>query len=166
MSGRLYDVVFGGELLPDADPALVRQRLAALFRIEVSAVERLFTGAPVVIRKAVEEGVATRYQHAMRQAGAVCALREVSPSAGSADPETSSAENEGFAPDLSSAILLPPGTPFPQPPPAHPPQFDFSTLTLAEPGVDLVDPRPAVAAAVPDVSGISLVDGEERKEEG
>jgi hypothetical protein len=159
MSAALYDVLFAGELLPDADPALTRQRLAALFRIEPDAVERLFAGTPVVIRKAVEEGVAHRYQQAMRQCGAVCTLRAVS-SADTPDAIASADAAEEFAPDLSSAVLLPPGTPFPQPPPARPPQFDFSELSLAEPGVDLVEPRPVVPAPVPDISGISLVEEE------
>lgn len=155
MSGRLYDVIFAGELLPDADPALVRQRLAALFRIEPAAVERLFTGEPVVIRKAVEEGVATRYQTAMRQCGAVCTLQDVS--SPDEDPAASTPAEE-FAPDLDSAVILPPGTPFPPVPPVHPPQFDFSNLSIAEPGVDLVTPRPVVPAPLPDISGIELVD--------
>lgn len=158
MTERSYDVMFSGELAPGADPALVRQRLAALFRIDAAAVERLFTGAPLVIRKAVEEGVAMRYRQAIRQAGAVCTLREVSPAETASPAETG---REEFAPDLASAILLPPGTPFPPFPAAPPPVFDFSALTLAEPGVDLVAPRKVVPAPVPDVSGISLVEIEE-----
>lgn len=154
-----YDVMFSGELAQGADPALVRQRLAALFRIDAAAVERLFTGSPLVIRKAVEEGVAMRYQQAMRQAGAVCTLREAAPaqiSLPSGRPESAD-----FAPDLASAILLPPGTPFPPSPVARPSVFDFSSLTLAEPGVDLIPPRRVVPAPVPDVSGISLLPMEE-----
>lgn len=155
MTDRSYDVLFSGELTAGADPALVRQRLAALFRIDAAAVERLFTGAPLVIRKAVEESVAMRYQQAMRQAGAVCTLREVAPAEETAAPSGEPA-SEAFAPDLASAILLPPGTPFPPVPAVCPPSFDFSALTLAEAGVDLVAPRTVVPAPVPDVSGISL----------
>jgi hypothetical protein len=161
MSGRLYDVVFDGELLPGVDPGQVRQQLAALFRIEPAAVDRLFSGGPVVIRKAVEEGVATRYRNAMRQCGAVCILRDVSPPENETPAASPPAAEEEFAPDLSSAVLLPPGTPFPPVPPVEPPRFDFSNLSIAEPGVDLVAPRPVVPAPLPDISGMKLVDDAE-----
>ena len=69
MDTRRYDVIFNGELVEDSDPAEVRRRLAALFKSDAAAIERLFSGQAVAIKKGVDEATAARYRDAMRQAG-------------------------------------------------------------------------------------------------
>lgn len=146
MDERRYDVVFRGELVPGEDPGLVRQRLTALFKGSPQAIERLFTGQPAVIRRAVDESTASRYRDVLRKAGALCHVVAASGDAGAStgagvDAGTTGASGELPPPskDLATAVILPAGTPFDQPPPPDPPEFDFEGLSLAEAGGDLIE---------------------------
>ncbi len=82
-----YDIVFSGQLLPDQHVATVKERLVALFR-SPEKVEALFTGEPVLVKRAVSGPDAERYRAAFAQAGAVCELfPSASPRAHLAPPE-------------------------------------------------------------------------------
>lgn len=170
MTGR-YDVVFRGELQAGEDPGVVRQRLAALFKSPPGAIERLFSGQPVILRRDVDEVTASRYRDALRKAGAVCHLRpsaaggargDAPPPAAAASERTPAPPRAGSrgesgdesgvesgvevpppSPDLASATILPAGTPFDQPPRAAPPTFDFAGLSLAEAGETIAESRTA-----------------------
>lgn len=173
MDPRLYDVLFSGELVAGTVPAEVKRRLAALFKSDASAIERLFSGQTVVIKKGVDESTAARYREALRQAGAVCEVRAVASAPSSArdvpsSPPAVSGQGGGRshesaretspapAESLAAAAILPAGTLLPQPPAIEPPQYDLHGLSLSEAGVDLTTPQPAPARALPDISGISL----------
>ena len=149
MDDRRYDVTFDGELLPDADPAEVRLRLAALFKSDAAAIERLFSGGTVVIKKGVDEATAFRYRDAMRQAGAVCRVRPV-------PADAAGAAREEPASDLASAAILPAGELLPQPPSVATPHFDLDGLSIAAVGVDLVEAVAVAHPPLPDISGITL----------
>lgn len=177
MDPRLYDVLFSGELVAGTAPAEVKRRLAALFKSDAAAIERLFSGQTVVIKKGVDESTAARYREALRQAGAVCEVRAVASAPAAEQPpvrEVSSSQpavsggqggqthesareaEPAPAESLASAAILPAGTLLPQPPAIEPPRYDLHGLSLAEAGVDLTTPEPAPARALPDISGISL----------
>jgi hypothetical protein len=163
---RLYDVVFSGELLAGSDPAEARRRLAALFKSDAAAIERLFSGQPVAIKKGVNEGTAARYREAFRQAGAACQICVV-PVAVAAPPPERVAQSmpQSIAPEsaasalagsLGGVTILPAGTLLPQPELVEPPQYDLRGFTLAEIGVDLASPRQIKARPIPDISAITL----------
>lgn len=149
---RLYDVVFSGELFAGTEPAEAKRRLAALFKSDAAAIERLFSGQPIVIRKGVDESTATRYREAMRQVGAVCEITAAKPEGEAAAP----ALRQPSAGSLAGAAILPAGTPFPQSPAAEPPRYNLEKFTLAELGADLMTPVPVAARVIPDISGITL----------
>lgn len=69
-----FNVKFTGEIAPDQDLNKVKEKLAALLKLDAAKMERLFTGATVVIRKDVDQAVAEKLQQVFRYAGAVCEL--------------------------------------------------------------------------------------------
>ncbi len=152
MDTRRYDVVFSGELVEDSDPAEVRRRLAVLFKSDAAAIERLFSGPAVVIKKDVDEATAARYRDALRQAGALCRLRVEGDVSGEAAEETASAA----AGSLAGVAILPAGELLPQTPPVEPPHFDLEGFSLAALGVDLAPPLTVSPRPLPDISGITL----------
>ena len=66
-----FDIYFLGEMLPEADPAAVRQGVAKLFKVQDSAVDRLFSGKPIRVKQGVEVEAAGRYRTAFRDVGAL-----------------------------------------------------------------------------------------------
>lgn len=69
----MHKIVFSGKLVDGADPAAVRRKVAALFRLhDRSTLDRLFSGDPVVIRKDLDAAGARKIRDALRKAGALC----------------------------------------------------------------------------------------------
>lgn len=150
-----FDIVFCGKLLEGQDPASVQERVGHIFKASQRQLERLFSGRPIAIKKAVDMETASRYRLVFRQAGA---LVEIHPSntPETRKPEMSSTPPVGWA-------LLPPNTgtledyaahPTPSPPP------DIRHLTLATSGAEL-DASPPPATAHVDTSGLGLVEGQD-----
>ncbi len=71
MSLETYDVYFSGALLKSADPAEAKRKIGAMFKLEGEKLERLFCGAPVPIKRAVDMDQAVRFRVAFRDAGAL-----------------------------------------------------------------------------------------------
>lgn len=65
-----YRLVFRGEVVEGQHPAVVRKRLAMALKLDDARVQSLFTGNPVVIRKAVDQETAARFQAVFKKAGA------------------------------------------------------------------------------------------------
>lgn len=170
MTEPVYHLVFRGEVLDGHDRSAVARRLMALLKIDAPKVRALFSGDPVVLKRAVPKAVAARYQAAFREAGARLrvapvqaeaptaakpslaerlAAEEVAPSAPPA--EASRSQPAEAAADAAAA----PGRPIQQTVPADVPGGDG--WTLAAPGGDLVSadelPRPQPVAV--DVSHLS-----------
>ncbi len=72
MSSFTYRVIFKGETDPNKDVGSVKQALAGLFKIDAGAVEQLFSGQPVVIKKDIDQATANQYQAALEKIGAYC----------------------------------------------------------------------------------------------
>lgn len=126
MAEPRFDVLFAGELRGAAGVGHVKQRLGALFKLDPSGVERLFTGHPVYIKRDVDQATAEKFRAAFHQAGAVAQLVAVP----SEPPPPHCATPE--APEQSWS-LAPPGANLEeltdQAPLRHP---DTSTLSLVE----------------------------------
>ena len=65
-----YRLVFRGEVIEGQHPAVVRKRLAMALKLDDERVLSMFTGEPVVVRKAADATTAARFQAVFKKAGA------------------------------------------------------------------------------------------------
>lgn len=87
MAQELYRVVFTGEVLEGHDAGDVKRALAALYRADVSKMEALFTGKPVIVKKDVDYETAEKWRRAYERAGAKCLVEPLPPTGTKAAPE-------------------------------------------------------------------------------
>lgn len=142
MAESRFDIQFAGELVEGSDPLSVRERLRELFKLSPDALERLFGGQAVMIKRDLDALTAARYRDAFRDAGAILRL---TPTA------------------TTSLTLAPPGADLEQSvPPAEPREIDTSYLSLVA-GQDwtLEDCTPPRAPTIiPDISHLTLAPAE------
>lgn len=67
----MFQLVFKGECQPGTDPTAARANARALFKASPEQVERMFSGAPVVIRNKLEEAQAEKYRAVLKKHGMV-----------------------------------------------------------------------------------------------
>lgn len=94
MSARRYKVVFSGEILIGRDLGEVKRNLAALYKMEVSRIEKLFSGKPVIVKKDIDHVTALQYAAAFEQAGAHCQVRAIGGSEATVPSEPTSGSPE------------------------------------------------------------------------
>ena len=173
-----YDILFAGEITPGADPEGVRQRIQDLFRLKEQAVDRLFGGQPVAVKRGVDAATANLYRERFLGAGAVV---QVIPSATAplpaprqpgARPVAKTNRRDAQAPPTASPVgqglqLAPPGNlPLESPPTLGLPEIDTSHLSLI-PGDDwtLEDcAPPQLPRLEPDISHLRLVEPDPESE--
>ncbi|MFN3713074.1 MAG: hypothetical protein ACK4SX_05400 [Alcanivoracaceae bacterium] len=157
MTEARFNVVFAGELVAGADPARVRENLAAAFKMDAARVEALFTGKRVVVRKEADQATAMKFRAVMKQAGAVCELDRIGEPAAAEAPVAS-------APPAAAAAAMP------QQAPAGVSGGSLETVgtirtggtgfsgpfNVAPTGADLAEQRQGPAPVVPDVSHFSV----------
>lgn len=151
MADVRFDLSFDGTLAPDVEPQVVRQQLAAIFKLDEPGVARLFTSKPVFIKREVDVATAAKFERVFQQAGAILTI---TPSAVPDAPEPAR------APAASGLTLAPPGGVFDAPAPVTRPDLDMSYLSLvSSPDWSLEDCEPIVAPRpIGDLSHLSLVD--------
>jgi hypothetical protein len=64
-----YRLVFRGEVLDGQHRAVVKRRLVESLKLDDTQAEKLFSGAAVVLKKAVDASIAARYQAIFKEAG-------------------------------------------------------------------------------------------------
>jgi len=69
MSENRFKIVFDGTLLPGVDIDSAKRNLADLYKSEVAAVERLFNGHPVTLKRELSQTDAQTYLQALRNTG-------------------------------------------------------------------------------------------------
>ena len=69
MSDPRFKIVFDGTLLPGVDINTAKLNLAALYKSEVAAVERLFSGQPVTLKRDLSQIDAQTYLQALKNTG-------------------------------------------------------------------------------------------------
>jgi uncharacterized membrane protein YhaH (DUF805 family) len=69
MSENRFKIVFDGTLLPGVDLANAKLNLAALYKCDVAAVERLFSGKPVALKRDLSQADAQAYLQALKNTG-------------------------------------------------------------------------------------------------
>ncbi len=81
MEGNRYQVLFKGELLPEADIATVKQKLTRAFRADTKKIEALFTGETKIVKKNATRDICERTKRIFNYAGAVCEIVPLPPPA-------------------------------------------------------------------------------------
>jgi uncharacterized membrane protein YhaH (DUF805 family) len=69
MSDNRFKIVFDGALLPGVESTTAKLNLAELFKSEVEAIEKLFTGRPVALKRDLSRPDAETYLAALKNAG-------------------------------------------------------------------------------------------------
>ncbi|MDI3356529.1 DUF805 domain-containing protein [Pseudomonas sp. UYIF39] len=69
MSENRFKIVFDGALLPGVDVTTAKLNLAELFKSEVAAIERLFNGKPVALKRDLSQTDAQTYLQALTKTG-------------------------------------------------------------------------------------------------
>lgn len=69
MTEPRFKIVFDGTLLPGVEPDNAKENLAVLFKTQRDAVERLFSGRPVALKRDLAEADAQKYLMALNKAG-------------------------------------------------------------------------------------------------
>jgi len=72
-----FDVIFRGQIIRSMEVAQVKQNLVTLFKSTPDAVEKLFGGDEVVVRKSLDYATAMKYQSALKKAGALALIKEI-----------------------------------------------------------------------------------------
>lgn len=167
MSEARFNVVFAGEMVAGADPAKVRENLAAAFRMDVSKVEALFSGKRVVVKKDADQATAMKFRAVMKQAGALCDLERIGDEAPASASETPAAAPAQAVP----APAAPAARPVPSAEPPAPVKggsletvgtirmggTGFSgPFEVAPAGADMADKHEGPPPIVPDVSHFSV----------
>lgn len=71
MTDMRYKITMDGSLAPGVTLDLAQENFARLFKTEVSAVKRLFSGGQTVIKRDISEAEADKYVQALRKAGVI-----------------------------------------------------------------------------------------------
>ncbi|MCF5050279.1 DUF805 domain-containing protein [Pseudomonas syringae] len=69
MSDNRFKIVFDGALLPGVESTTAKLNLAELFKSDVEAIEKLFTGRPVALKRDLSRPDADTYLTALKNAG-------------------------------------------------------------------------------------------------
>ncbi len=126
-----FDVVFRGQTIKNMPLDEVKTNLVGLFNSSSEAVEKLFSGSEVAIKKSLDYTTAMKYQSALKKAGALALIKEIE----SQDSATSQilAPNQGKANFGSTASTAEPvSSPGIQAPIAQPPVTKTETSQPVE----------------------------------
>ena len=107
MATPLFKIVFEGQLRNGVDLQTAKLNLAQLFKSEVSALEKLFSGNPVALKRGLSQADAQVYLDALNNAG-VEARIEV-------DPAISLSLEEAEATSQTHTFAQPPASPYAPP---------------------------------------------------
>lgn len=86
MSDELFDIYFSGKVIDEDQLPEVKQKIGKLFNANEAVLNKLFSGQPTKIKKAVDMDTAIKYRVKFREAGAIVDIR---PSQSAAPPPAS-----------------------------------------------------------------------------
>lgn len=178
MTGKMYQIVFSGQLVDGVERATARFNLAKLYKTDVSNLDRLFQNERAILKKNLAEDAALAFLTVLKNAGVIGQLEEM-PAAAGADsskpaaatppapaapaPTPHPAADTGRIPRstaidtgaLASVTVAPPGEVIMTHPTITPPTIDTSNIYIAPVGEDLVTP-PTLSAPDIDTSALSV----------
>jgi hypothetical protein len=138
-----YSIVFSGEIKASFTKERVMNNLSALFKKDISYIERLFSGKKVVIKRDLDLEQANKYLSALANTGAVCELLD-----------QSSAKSKTVTTDTISAALTmaEAGATIIEQVDAEVPDIDTSQLSLSAVGETIMEPPPVKPVMIKDLS--------------
>jgi hypothetical protein len=161
MNQEKYDLVFSGQIAPNFELAQVKKNVQALFRVDDSKIQVLFSGKAITLKKGLDLDVASKYRVAMKKAGArvdlvLCPEEKTTPVAAPASSSASQLKNSvnatepsGFSTELGA-----------QPAAAKVPREEIKApnFGVAAVGDDLLseNEKTTIAAIKVDTSGLSI----------
>ncbi|HBZ94250.1 MULTISPECIES: hypothetical protein [unclassified Pseudomonas] len=179
-----YEIAFSGQLVPGAQPELVKANLAKLFQADAQRITQLFSGRRIVIKNNLDATAAEKYRTTLERAGArvevvdmdmlieevelappppaepmpapVAAPVATRPGRLQVAPrdEYMAAFSEVDAPDFG---IAPVGSDLQDArPDAEAPRVDLSQFSLAPVGSDMGQAKSAIPAPAPDTSHLKL----------
>jgi hypothetical protein len=77
MEANQYKIIFNGEIVPRHDVERVKNNLAALFGTDASALDSLFEGRLVIIKKGLTLEEADNYREAVERVGGYCIIERM-----------------------------------------------------------------------------------------
>ncbi len=96
-----FQVLFSGELVADADPDLVRRRLASRLNVDARKVQQLFSGRTVVLRSGLDEQDAFEFQRDLERLGAITRIKDRTPVARDRYPLADRLKDDGRQTDAT-----------------------------------------------------------------
>ncbi len=160
----LYEIAFAGQLVPGAQPELVKENLARLFQADEQRIALLFSGRRIVIKSNLDAAGAEKYRATLERAGAVAIVQslaieevELAPPPPVPAP-ASAAQPQAAAPAPAAVSTAAPGA---RVIPRDEYMAAFADVEapdfgIAPVGVDLQDARPDAQAPQVDLSQFSL----------
>ncbi|MDH5484365.1 MAG: hypothetical protein OEY43_03935 [Gammaproteobacteria bacterium] len=182
MGEDTFEVAFSGEMLDGTDPEQVKANVARIFKADAAKLEHLFSGKRVVIKKNISEEMATKYQLALKNAGAICEVKDLAVDVAVESQVTEplvarpvpAVVHEGDIPPAPNTVplhitadeiaelatsLAPVGSAMQENIHEAPPaQIDTNGMDMAPVGSDLGVHKEEKLPPPPDTSGITLVD--------
>jgi len=150
-----FDVIFRGQIMKTFELSDVKSNLVNLFKSSPEAVEKLFTGDEVVIKKGLDYTKAMKYQSALKKAGALALIKEVETKE-SASEQTNASQTQSIAPNETNQITHSENK-VSEPSPDN----DSSDFSLAEVGAQIMPDKVYEKRDV-DTSALSLAAAGER----
>jgi len=75
MSDELFDIYFSGKVIDQDQLPEVKQKIGKMFKASEAVLDKLFSGQPTKIKKAVDMDTAIKYRVKFREAGAIVDIR-------------------------------------------------------------------------------------------
>jgi hypothetical protein len=163
MAEERFDLSYAGDLVPGADPTIVRERLTAAFKLSDQGIERLFTGQPVIVKRSADAATVARFERVFTQAGAILRISRTETPSDADDPEVAPAQLAERPADSAAGLTLATDASFlEEPRTVNISRFDTGSLSLVS-GQDwsLADCEPpSKPAPIPDIGHLRLADAE------
>ncbi len=182
MSDEFFDIYFSGKVIDQDQLAQVKLKIGILFNANEAVLNKLFSGQPTKIKKAVDMDTAIKYRVKFREAGAIVDIRPsqsappppASASAAEAIPQSHFTAAETVAPEPAAepvptaapasssagidASLATPGSIIddtPEPPPAN---YNTDQFDLGEANTGSLEEfaETVVPAPIPDISSLDV----------
>ncbi|MFI0413880.1 MAG: hypothetical protein ACH255_07040 [Candidatus Thiodiazotropha sp.] len=165
MTGEMYDVYFSGAIIKDNDPAEVKRKIGAIFKLQGDKLDRLFSGKPIPIKKSVDMDRAIRFRITFRDAGGLVDIVPAGTPPPTAKPtqqrppaeqaKVAATDSHQASSELTFADgpMEPPADSHSDTPPIAVPDYELSSAQ----GFDLSDCAPTVEAVeIPDISSLDM----------
>ncbi|AEB57505.1 membrane protein [Ectopseudomonas mendocina] len=155
-----YEIAFSGQLVPGAQPELVKANLAKLFQADAQRIAQLFSGRRIVIKNNLDAAAAEKYRTTLERAGArveVVDMDMLIEEVELAPPPP--LPGESVPASVAAPVAARPGRLQVAPRDEYMAAFsevDAPDFGIAPVGSDLQDARPDAAAPAVDLSQFSL----------